>query len=83
VAAFQNDRVDVVSNDYGNRTAPSLVLFDPVAAEYLVGEPALAKASKLVGASAALTPAKIAKLQLAKLKQDAEAFTGLVCVTVQ
>jgi molecular chaperone DnaK (HSP70) len=85
VAAFQNDRVEVVSNDYGNRTTPSLVLYDASCQEYLVGEPALAKAHKLqpaADAASALTPAKIAQLQFGKLKQDAEAFIGQVRLVI-
>lgn len=82
VAAFQNDRVDVVSNDYGNRTTPALVVYDSSCQEFLVGEPAVAKAHKLQAsaeAAAMLTPAKIAHIQLTKAKQDAEAFIGQVC----
>lgn len=73
--------MEVVSNDYGNRTTPSLVLYDSACQEFLVGEPALAKAHKLQASSEAaalLTPAKIVQLQFSKLKQDGEAFIGQV-----
>lgn len=80
VAAFQNERVDVVSNDYGNRTTPCLVLYDPATQEHLIGEPAVAKAAKLQASpeATALTPAKIAQVQMSKMKTDAEAFIGQV-----
>lgn len=81
VAAFQNERVEVVSNDYGNRTTPSLVVYDAACQEFLVGEPAVAKAHKLQptpDAAAVLTSAKVSQLQISKLKTDAEAFIGQV-----
>ena len=44
VAVFQNDKVDVISNDQGNRTTPSVVSFAD--SEILVGEDARNRGAK-------------------------------------
>ncbi len=82
VAAVLNGRVDAVANESGNRTTPSLVLFDPTCQEWLVGEAAVSKAPKLQATDAAPpTAVKVLTLLLSQLRSVGEAYTGARATT--
>jgi hypothetical protein len=79
VAACLNGRIDTVANESGNRYTPSVVLFDPAAKEWLVGESAVSKAPKIqMGSEGTVdpSPSKVFTLLLGKLRSVGEAYMG-------
>ena len=46
VGVFQNDTVEIIANDQGNRTTPSYVAFCPDSSEQLIGDAAKNQASR-------------------------------------
>ncbi|GES79566.1 hsp71-like protein [Rhizophagus clarus] len=77
VGAWQNDRVEIITNDQGNRTTPSYVAFTRTVILIVIdknGKPVIKVEYK--GESKNFTPEEILSMILVKMKKTAEAFLG-------
>merc|ERR1711907_322375 len=90
VGIWQNDRVEIIANDQGNRTTPSYVAFTDT--ERLIGDSAknqvamnptnsVFDAKPLIevqfkGEEKVFSPEEISSMVLTKMKEVGEAFTG-------
>merc|ERR1711998_555247 len=87
VSIYQNDRVEIIANDQGNRTTPSYVAFTDT--ERLIGDAAKHRPFKIVndsntpkiqvqykGETKTFSAEEVSSMVLTKMKETASAFTG-------